>query len=139
MSSGVPVRLARKVTARAGNACEYCRLPQRTQEATFHIDHILPRVDGGKTELNNLALACVSCSLKKAARTLVPDAKLNKQVRIFHPRKDNWTDHFRWTPAWKVMGKTAIGRATIDALGMNRPAIIRIRRIWEMVGEFDPA
>src|SRR5881398_1235375 len=67
MSVHIPAALARAVHRRAGNICEYCGLPQSSQEATFHVDHIEPRADGGPTELSNLALACVTCSIKKAA------------------------------------------------------------------------
>ncbi|MBM3462221.1 MAG: HNH endonuclease [Armatimonadetes bacterium] len=67
MTSGyVPVSLQRRVRQRATQRCEYCRLSQAGQEATFHIDHVRPRRDGGGTRAENLALACVSCSLRKA-------------------------------------------------------------------------
>jgi 5-methylcytosine-specific restriction endonuclease McrA len=69
MTQYVPVALAKLVRARAGYKCEYCRLPQSSQEAAFHIDHILPQAAGGATVADNLALACVTCSLRKAART----------------------------------------------------------------------
>jgi 5-methylcytosine-specific restriction endonuclease McrA len=42
-SDHIPVALQRLVRERAGRLCEYCRLPQVHQEATFHIDHIVPR------------------------------------------------------------------------------------------------
>jgi len=58
--SDVADRLRRLVVNRAGNRCEYCRLSQEGQEASFHIDHISPRALGGSTEPDNLALACVS-------------------------------------------------------------------------------
>ena len=32
-----------EVVLRAGQRCEYCRLSQLGQEATFHIDHVIPR------------------------------------------------------------------------------------------------
>src|SRR5262249_37680427 len=38
-----------EVVFRAGNRCEYCRLPQLGQEAAFHIDHVIPRAAGGPT------------------------------------------------------------------------------------------
>jgi hypothetical protein len=42
--------LRRLVRQRAGDRCEYCRLPQEGQEATFHLDHVVnlfnPRNDG---------------------------------------------------------------------------------------------
>ena len=47
MSVHIPAILARLVRKRAGNACEYCRLPQSSQEATFHVDHIRPASSAG--------------------------------------------------------------------------------------------
>jgi 5-methylcytosine-specific restriction endonuclease McrA len=77
--------MARAVRERAQECCEYCLLPQSSQEAAFHIDHILPRVVGGATVEDNLALACVSCSLRKGARTHSMDSDI--PVRIFDPRE----------------------------------------------------
>src|SRR5271166_4699354 len=64
----IPANLRRQVIERAANCCEYCGLAQTGQEATFHVDHIVPVVAGGQSTLENLALACVSCSLRKSAR-----------------------------------------------------------------------
>jgi len=99
----IPVALARLVRERAGDVCEYCLLPQSSQEATFHVDHILPRAIQGAGSAENLALACVTCSLKKAARTHARDPQSNQVVPLFHPRRDVWSDHFRmvW---WLVLG-----------------------------------
>jgi hypothetical protein len=55
MSEHIPARLRRAVIKRAKGRCEYCRLAQKGQEATFHIDHIVPRREGGRTILRNLA------------------------------------------------------------------------------------
>jgi hypothetical protein len=65
--SDIPAPLREQVMLRAGNRCEYCGLSQAGQEAAFHVDHVAPRIAGGPTELDNLALACVSCSLRKWA------------------------------------------------------------------------
>ncbi len=46
----------RLVVARAGGACEYCRLLQDASGVTFHLEHVVPRSAGGKTVLANLAL-----------------------------------------------------------------------------------
>ena len=97
MSPQIPVRLLRQVRHRAGDVCEYCRLPQASQEATFHVDHVSPRSQGGPTELANLALACVTCSLHKAARTTATDPKTGKPASVFNPRTENWSDHFAVT------------------------------------------
>lgn len=136
MSGHIPVDLGRQVRRRAGDLCEYCRLPQSSQEAAFHIDHIQSQVRGGETTLANLALACVTCSLRKGARTHARDVQSGRTVRLFHPRRDTWSNHFRWTQDWKLVGLTASGRATITALGMNRPAVIAIRRTLALLGRF---
>ncbi len=82
----VPASLERRVRLRAGHRCEYCRLSQARQEATFHVDHVTPLREGGATTLENLALACVSCSLRKGARTSAPDPASGKEAPIFNPR-----------------------------------------------------
>lgn len=45
--------------------CRYCKEPV----TTFHVDHIVPVARGGTDRPKNLALSCVPCNLKKAART----------------------------------------------------------------------
>jgi hypothetical protein len=122
----IPADLRRQVIERAGNCCEYCGLTQRGQEATFHIDHVVPVIAGGKTSSENLALGCVSCSLRKGARVLAPDPDTGREVVLFHPRKDQWRMHFRWDGV-RVVGVTPTGRATVVALGMNRPLALAIR------------
>ena len=59
MSPHIGASLARLVRKRAGNVCEYCCLPQSSQEATFHVDQIQPAVAQGLTTPDNVALACV--------------------------------------------------------------------------------
>lgn len=73
--SDVSPALHAEVVLRARNCCEYCQLSQLGQEATFHIDHVTPRAAGGPTTADNLALACVSCSLRKWANETAPDAQ----------------------------------------------------------------
>ncbi len=137
-SRHIPRSLVGLVRRRAGDLCEYCRLPQFSQEATFHVDHIAPRSTGGPTRADNLALACVTCSLRKASRETVPDPRTGVLVAIFHPRRDNWSKHFRWTRSWRVEGKTSTGRATVGALGINRPAAIAIRQQLVAMRLFSP-
>ena len=122
----VPARLRRLVTRRAAGRCEYCGLAQVGQEATFHIDHIIPTNAGGETTANNLALACVSCSLRKQARRAARDPQTGRQVLLFQPRRQRWKDHFRWEGV-RVIGLTARGRATISALRLNHALILAIR------------
>jgi len=88
----VPTALRRLVIQRAADRCEYCRLSQAGQEATFHIDHIIPHTAGGETVSENLALACISCSLRKAARQIAIDPQSGQDVPLHHPRRDVWSE-----------------------------------------------
>ena len=115
------------VVFRAGQRCEYCQLSQAGQEAAFHIDHVMPRAAGGPTEEDNLALACVSCSLHKAAKRVAIDPDTGRETPLFNPRTQQWAEHFQWESE-TVVGLTGIGRATIVALKMNRPLIVAIRK-----------
>jgi len=133
VSTYLHAALVRLVRDRAGDACEYCRLSQHLQEARFHVDHILPRSRGGLTNIDNLALACVTCSLKKAARTHARDPRSKLIVPLYNPRQHHWPDHLRANRTGRLIGRSPIGRATIRALGMNRPAIVVIRRTMIMV------
>jgi hypothetical protein len=74
MSEHIPGALARAVRDGAGNICGYCHLPQLLQEAAFHIDHISPCSGKGPSHADHHALACLTFSLKKAARTRARDA-----------------------------------------------------------------
>jgi len=125
--SEIPAPLRRLVRQRAGSRCEYCGLSQAGQEATFHVDHIVPRRTAGPTRADNLALACVSCSLRKQARRSAVDPATGGIAPLFHPRRQRWADHFRWEGV-RVAGLTATGRATVAALRMNRPLILAIRQ-----------
>jgi hypothetical protein len=125
--SDVSATMRAAVILRAGQRCEYCGLAQAGQEAAFHIDHILPRAAGGATTEENLALACVSCSLHKAAKQIAIDSESGEEITLFNPRTQKWTDHFRWDGE-HVVGLSATGRVTITTLKMNRPLILAIRK-----------
>ncbi|MDF5708835.1 MAG: HNH endonuclease signature motif containing protein [Nostoc sp. S4] len=133
----ISAALRRLVIQRAGDRCEYCSLSQTGQAATFHIDRITPVVAGGTTTANNLALACVSCSLRKAARQMVEDPETQEKVPIFNPRQQLWKEHFQWNSV-QVVGLTATGRATINALKMNRAIMLAIRAQEELLDRHPP-
>lgn len=116
----VPSELREIVIVRAKDRCEYCQLSQLGQEATFHIDHVQPRNLGGLTILGNLALACVSCSLRKWARVSAPDPETGEIVSLFNPRTQDWSEHFSWSDGL-LIPLTASGRAAV------RPIILSIR------------
>lgn len=123
----IPAKERRHVIHRAENRCEYCGLSQAGQEAAFHVDHVVPVTSGGATTLDNFALACVSCSLRKGARQKALDPDTGEEVALFNPRREVWRQHFCWD-GLSVVGLTPTGRATVAALSMNRPLALAIRR-----------
>jgi hypothetical protein len=125
--SDISTCLREAVTLRAGNRCEYCGLSQFGQEAAFHMDHVIPRAAGGPTTEDNLALACVSCSLRKCAQQSATDPDSGEEVSLFNPRTQGWAEHFRWEGV-RIVPLTAVGRATVTALALNRPVILGIRQ-----------
>ncbi len=117
--------LADVVRRRAGHRCEYCHLPQAAFRRSFHIEHIVARQHGGSRLLDNLALACWHCNLKKGPNLAGIDPGTGEAAALFHPRKDEWIDHFSvrigtLTPlGLEIQGLTSVGRATVRVLGLN--------------------
>ncbi len=66
------------------------------------------------------------------------DPETNEIVRLFHPRQDKWEDHFEWHEA-VLVGRTAVGRATIDVLAVNLPYRLRLRQMLILEGVFPPS
>lgn len=119
--------LERLVWRRAGDACEYCRLPQSHSPDRFHVEHIVARQHHGPTADENLALACPRCNLAKGPNLAGVDPQTGRKVWLFNPRRHRWSLHFQWHGAILV-GRTAIGRATIDVLKINQVLAIAKRR-----------
>ena len=140
MSAFSEVRRA-EVTARAGHRCEYCHLPTRGQVATFPIDHIVPRRDGGTTDLSNLALTCPHCNAHKWTAAAEMDPDTGETVAFFNPRRDDWAEHFEWSAdrPGELIGRTATGRATIASLRINDADMIALRVLLTEVGLFTEA
>lgn len=116
-----------RVRDRAQHACEYCKLPQVALLLRFQIDHVIAEQHGGATTSNNLALACPRCNTKKGPNIAGIDEKTGRIVRLYHPRKDRWTDHFRWDGP-VLVGISAVGRATIAVLDINALSATDVRR-----------
>jgi hypothetical protein len=71
------------------------------------------------------------CNSFKQARTHALDPRTKQRVALFHPRRDSWKDHFRWSrDAARIVARTAVGRATVKVLRLNRPTLVAARRIW---------
>ncbi len=131
MSIKVPAWIAYEVTSRAVMRCEYCRAPQMVIGQTFHIDHIVPKAERGKTSAENLCLACAHCNIAKSSCVKAIDPLTKKKVLLFNPRKDLWQEHFRWSKDKRILlGKTLKGRATVVALDMNAEILQEARGFW---------
>jgi hypothetical protein len=130
-------RIEQRAVQRANGRCEYCRMHQSLQGATFHLEHIAPRTRGGRSVSDNLAWACPGCNLRKSNHVTAVDPATNKVVPLFHPRQDKWPEHFRWQ-ATHVDPLTDRGRATAALLDLNHPRRIRIRQAEALFGLFPP-
>jgi len=135
--NGPSAETTRSVGERAGARCEYCRMHQALQGATFHVEHIRPSSRGGGSDLDNLAWCCPSCNLRKSDRIEAPDPENAAIVPLFHPRRDIWSEHFRWEDH-RLVGQTPGARATIAALDLNHPRRMLIRQAEGLFGWFPP-
>ena len=100
---------------------------QALQGASFHVEHVIPRCVGGKSELSNLALACPGCNLHKGNRVEVRDEETGKMTPLFNPRAHQWDEHFRFD-GYIVVALSSIGRVTVRALNFNHDRRIHIRQ-----------
>lgn len=133
----IPAALATLVKQRAEHRCEYCRMSQSLQGATFHVEHIIPVTCGGTTTEDNLALACPSCNLHKSDRSHAADPETQAKAALFHPRRLRWSDTFAWEIK-HIIGLTPTGRATIHALDLNHPRRLRVREAEALFGLVPP-
>ena len=135
----IPVGLRRLVTDLARGCCECCRMQARYSGDSFTIDHIFPQVLGGLTVLTNLALCCHGCNQHKSVRTSAVDPVTGLPVLLFHPREQRWEEHFAWNDEFTLMiGLTLTGRATVEALQLNRGGLVNLRRVLCAIGEHPP-
>jgi 5-methylcytosine-specific restriction endonuclease McrA len=131
----IPAKLRVQVRTQDENRCAYCRTPEELTVTTFEIDHIVPISAGGETELDNLCLACPACNRHKGSRRSATDPETGEAVPLYHPRQQDWSGHFAWSPDNdQITGSTPTGRATVEALNVNRPQLVRLRRLWAHLG-----
>ncbi len=57
----------RNIFIRDKYKCQYCY--KKFSAKLLNIDHVIPRSRGGETSWENVALSCLKCNTKKAART----------------------------------------------------------------------
>lgn len=125
------------VWERANSICEYCRMPSSLHPIPFEIDHIIALKHGGATQLDNLALSCFPCNTYKGPNIAGLDPQTDEVMRLFHPRKDRWEEHFTWEGP-RLHGLTPTGRATIEVLEINHPDHVALRIALMREGLFPP-
>ena len=114
------------VRRRAGGRCEYCPLSEVHSELRHHVEHVVAKQHGGSDNADNLALACHRCNLRKGPNLTGIDSRTGEIERLFHPRRDDWSEHFV-VEGERIMGITAIGRATVHVLDLNNARRLELR------------
>lgn len=122
----IPAALRRFVAARAQWCCEYCGIAEADTWFGCEVDHIIIEKHEGRTDGDNLALACVPCNRHKGSDVASVDED-GVLVELFHPRRHVWAEHFQANGP-RISGLTAIGKATVRVLRMNVPERIEERR-----------
>lgn len=135
----VPKELRELVARQARHRCGYCLTREEIVGTSMEIEHLFPHSLGGPTTEENLWLACSGCNLQKGTRIFAEDEETGESVPLYNPRYQVWDEHFAWVDGGiRVVGRTAVGRATIDALQLNRLTLVRARRLWVTVGWHPP-
>lgn len=128
------------VAKRAAHRCEYCGAPEAVFNFPFEVEHIEPLVRGGADDELNHAPACRSCNVHKGIAVESGDRDTQTVVRLFHPRRDVWGEHFTVdVTTGAIVGKTATGRATVSRLGMNTSVQLTARKQWMRLKMFPPS
>jgi hypothetical protein len=114
-------------------------MQERVVGTPMEIEHIVPESLGGRTEEENLWLSCSLCNEHKGSRVAARDPDTGEIVALFHPRRQDWTEHFAWSAdCTRITGRTPTGRATVIALSLNRASLVRSRRVWVRAGLHPP-
>jgi 5-methylcytosine-specific restriction endonuclease McrA len=132
----IPRAVRRGVRERALDRCEYCLHPAAYSTAPYVCEHFVPRSAGGGDTADELAWSCPGCNSHKYAKTLGTDPLTGRRVRIFNPRRQLWQAHFQWSSdRLLIVGHTATGRATVEALRLNRLELVNLRQALLIAGE----
>ena len=127
MSETITVTLRQLVRERASGRCEYCHVHESDCHLSHEPDHIIAGKHEGPTTLEILAWSCWECNRRKGSDLSSVDLETGRVVRLFHPRRDRWTSHFRMENG-RVIPLTPIGRVTEHFLQMNRRHAVWSRR-----------
>jgi 5-methylcytosine-specific restriction endonuclease McrA len=135
----VTTRVRHSVAKRAHECCEYCQGQVHFSGDPYVIEHITPKSRGGTGDLGNLAFACSGCNSFKYNKTSAEDPVTGEIVPLFNPRQSSWNEHFAWSQDFTlIIGLTPSGRATVEALQLNRDGAVNLRKVLFAMGEHPP-
>lgn len=137
MTTYIREALRRQVVARGNSRCEYCKLHQDDAFFTHEVDHIYAEKHGGQTSEENLCIACFDCNRHKGSNLCSIDPQTGDIVAIYHPRKDDWDQHFAIYKNGKIQPLTAIGRVTERVLAFNRLELVAERARLIRLGKYN--
>ena len=135
MSEWISLELREVIRQRARGRCEYCQLHEDDAGLRHQPDHIVAVKHRGATVESNLAYSCAMCNSFKGTDLSSIDRETELLVRLFNPRIDDWSSHFEIVGG-RIIGRTPEGRVTVELLQMNRPDIVRLRRLLSAFGRF---
>ena len=80
------------------------------------------------------------CNGHKSDKTEATDLEIGETVPLFHPVTQTWAEHFEWSAdGLRIVGKTALGRATVRALHLSDdPDALVVRGYWIAAGWHPP-
>jgi hypothetical protein len=77
----------------------------------------------------------IYCNGYKGPNLTGREPATGKVTVLYDPRRHKWSYHFRYQGG-TLIGRTAIGRTTIDVRQINRPYVVAIREILIAAGVF---
>jgi len=133
--SYVSVSKQKTVRERSRSCCEYCLIPEEYfYNGSFHIDHIISESQDGSNELDNLALSCPICNRNKGSNLSAYIVETQEVIRLYHPRRDEWEEHFSLRDSGEIHPLSDIGKATIRLLKLNLPETVLLRNALLTIG-----
>jgi 5-methylcytosine-specific restriction endonuclease McrA len=131
----IPAALRRLAYDRAQGRCEYCGIHYEDVYQTHEVDHIYAEKHAGQTIEVNVALSCHFCNRHKGTDLASLDPLTGDVVRLYHPRFDQWHEHFKHSRA-RIEPLTAIGRVTASLLHFNDSERLIERHLLIILGRY---
>jgi len=135
----IAVETQRTVSERAHHGCEYGQSRADDATASFAVEHMVPVSRGGTSALHKLAWSCAGCNGHTYNRTEAPAPTDGTPASFFNPRQQRWHEHLCWNEDYThIIGLTPTGRATVEALRLNRPGLVNMRHVLYGLGKHPP-